>query len=75
MKGDMYLTQSSDDETLKRAECGGAVTSLLKFALESKMVDAVLAVKARDGNRYDGIPVLITDPELVIETAGALHCV
>jgi len=75
MKGDMYLTQSSDDETLKRAECGGAVTSLLKFALESKMVDAVLAVKARDGNRYDGIPVLITDPEAVTETAGSLHCV
>jgi formate dehydrogenase subunit beta len=75
MKGDMYLVRSSDDESLKRAECGGAVTSLLKFALESKMVDAVLAVKARDGDRYDGIPVLITDPEAVIEAAGSLHCV
>lgn len=74
MKGDMYLAQSSDDETLKKAEYGGAVTSLLKFALESKMVDAVLAVKARDGNRYDGIPVLITDPSELIETAGSLHC-
>jgi formate dehydrogenase subunit beta len=75
MKGDMYLVQSSDDEILKKAEYGGAVTSLLKFALESKMVDAVLAVKARDGDRYDGVPVLITDPEAVIETAGSLHCV
>ena len=75
MKGDMYLARSSDDEISKRAECGGVVTSLLKFALESKMVDAVLAVKARDGNRYDGIPMLITDPETVIETAGSLHCV
>jgi formate dehydrogenase subunit beta len=75
MKGDMYLARSSDDEILKKAEYGGAVTSLLKFALESKMVDAVLAVKARDGDRYDGVPVLITDPEAVIETAGSLHCV
>ena len=75
MKGDMYLARSSNDEILKRAEYGGAVTSLLKLALESKMVDAVLAVKARDGNRYDGIPVLITDPGAVIETAGSLHCV
>ena len=75
MKGDMYLAQSSDDEILKKSEHGGAVTSLLKFALESKMVDAVLAVKARDGNRYDGVPMLITDPEAVIETAGSLHCV
>jgi coenzyme F420-reducing hydrogenase beta subunit len=24
---------------------------------------------------YDGIPVLISDPEEVIATAGALHCV
>jgi formate dehydrogenase subunit beta len=75
MRGGMYFAWSSDDEILKRAECGGVVTSLLKFVLESKMVDAVLAVKARDGNRYDGIPVLITDPEAVIETAGSLHCV
>jgi len=75
MKGDMYLARSSDDEIHKKSECGGAVTSLLKFALESKMVDAVLAIKARDGNRYDGIPTLITDPEAVIETAGSLHCV
>jgi formate dehydrogenase subunit beta len=75
MKGDMYLARSSDDEIFEKSECGGAVTSLLKFALESKMVDAVLAVKARDGNRHDGIPVLITDPEAVIETAGSLHCV
>ncbi|MCK4843399.1 MAG: Coenzyme F420 hydrogenase/dehydrogenase, beta subunit C-terminal domain, partial [Dehalococcoidia bacterium] len=74
MKEDMYLARSSDDEISKRAECGGVVTSLLKFALESKMVDAVLAVKARDGNRYDGVPVLITDPEAVIETGGSLHC-
>jgi len=74
MKGDMYLAQSSDDEILKKSEYGGAVTSLLKFALESKMADAVLAVKARDGNRYEGIPVIITDPEAVIETAGSLHC-
>jgi|GEM_PF-4628220 len=32
-------------ELQKKAECGGAVTSLLKYALEKKMVDAVLAIK------------------------------
>jgi len=75
MKGDMCLAWSSDEQIFKRAEYGGAVTALLKFALESRMVDAVLAVKARDGNRYDGVPVLFTEPEKVIETAGSLHCV
>ena len=74
MKGDMVLAWSPDEEVLEKAECGGAVTSLLKFALENKRVDAVLAIKARDGNRYDGIPVLITDPQEVIGAAGALHC-
>lgn len=52
MKGDMYLVQSSDDEILKRAECGGAVTSPLKLiSPQSKIVDDVLAIKARNGNR------------------------
>lgn len=74
MKGDMYIAHSTDKEILEKAEYGGVVTSLLKFALESGKVDAVLTVKARDGNRYDGVPVLITKPEEVIETTGALHC-
>jgi formate dehydrogenase (coenzyme F420) beta subunit len=75
MKGDMYLARSTDEGLLSRGDSGGVVTSLLKFALESRRVDAVAAIKARDGNRYDGIPVLISDPEEVIATAGALHCV
>ena len=73
MSGGMYLAWSADEEILEKAECGGAVTSLLRFALESGQVDAVLATQARDGNRYDGVPVLITDPQDVIGTAGALH--
>jgi len=75
MKGDMYLAWSSDEAILRKAESGGVVTSLLKFALDTKRVDAVVAIKARDGNRYDGIPALISDPEELIATAGSLHCV
>lgn len=74
MKGDMYIARSSDKEILEKAECGGVVTSLLKFALESGRVDSVLTVKARDGGRYDSVPILITDPKELIETAGSLHC-
>ena len=73
MKNDMYIAQCSDGDTAARAENGGAVTSLLKFALETKRVDAVVAVKARDGNRYEGVPVLITEPGDLIECAGSLH--
>lgn len=71
--GGMYIARSSDELILKKSDYGGVVTSLLKYALESKTVDAVVTVKARDGNRYDGIPVLITDPQDVIETVGSLH--
>ena len=74
MKGDMYIARSPDKEILEKAECGGVVTSLLKFALESGTVDSVLTVKARDDDRYDGVPVFITDPKELIETAGSLHC-
>jgi formate dehydrogenase subunit beta len=72
-KGDMYYAWTSDAELAKKAECGGAVTSLLKFALEKKMVDGVFAV-TRGQDIYDAVPVLITDPKEVDKTAGSLHC-
>ena len=46
--------------------CG---TELLKYALESKMVDAVLAVK-RGVDLYDAVPTLITDPKDLDKCAG-----
>ena len=72
-KGDMYYAWASDAEIAKKAECGGAVTSLLKLALEKKMVDAVFGV-TRGQDIYDAVPVLITDPKEVDKTAGSLHC-
>ena len=72
-KADMVLARTADEGVLERAECGGAVTALLQFALESGRVGAVLATRARGGDRYDGIPVVITDPAELVDTAGALH--
>jgi len=74
MKGDMCIARSTDQAIVDKAEHGGVVGTLLKFALENKWADAAMAVEARDGNRYDGIPVLITDPEAVIRSVGSLHC-
>ncbi len=70
---DMYLTWASDQTVCKAGECGGAVTTLLKYALESKMVDGVLAV-TKGADLYDGVPTLFTKPEDVIKSAGSLHC-
>jgi len=72
-KGDMVYAWASDADVQKRGECGGAVTALQKFALESGMVDAVLAVK-KGQDIYDAQPTLITDPADLAETAGSLHC-
>jgi formate dehydrogenase subunit beta len=52
---------------------GGAVTGLLKYALENKIVDAVLAVK-KGVDLYDAVPTIITDPAEIGQTAGSLHC-
>ena len=72
-KGDMLYAWTNDAALAKKAECGGAVTGLLKYALETKMVDAVLAVK-RGVDLYDAVPTVITDPKDLDQTAGSLHC-
>jgi formate dehydrogenase subunit beta len=72
-KGDMLYAWTTDSALLKKAECGGAVTGLLRFALENKIVDAVLAIK-KGADIYDAVPTIVTDPKELDETAGSLHC-
>jgi formate dehydrogenase subunit beta len=72
-KGDMLYAWTTDSDIAAKAECGGAVTSLLKYALENKMVDAVLAIK-KGQDVYDAVPTFITDPKELKNTAGSLHC-
>ncbi|MDD1670125.1 MAG: Coenzyme F420 hydrogenase/dehydrogenase, beta subunit C-terminal domain [Methanomicrobiales archaeon] len=72
-KGEMFYAWSGDKAIQDKGECGGAVTTLLKYALENKIVDAVIAVK-KGADLYDARPVLITDPKDLVNTAGSLHC-
>jgi len=72
-KGDMVYAWSADADLLEKGECGGAVSTLLKYALESGAVDAVFAIK-KGQDIYDAVPTLITDPAEIAETAGSLHC-
>lgn len=74
MSTEMYLAKASDENIRGEGEEGGAVTTLLRYILENGIVGAVLTIKARDGNRYNGIPTLIDDPDDLIDTAGSLHC-
>jgi len=72
-KGDMVYAWTNDQDISKKAECGGAVTTLLKYALENKMVDGVLVIK-KGQDVYDAVPTLVTDPKELKDTAGSLHC-
>jgi formate dehydrogenase subunit beta len=72
-KGDMLYAWTNDAEIKKKAELGGAVTGLWKYALESRAVDAVLAVK-KGKDLYDAQPVIITKSADLKDTAGSLHC-
>jgi len=69
----MVYAWTTNPDIAKVAECGGAVTGLLKYALENKIVDAVLAVK-KGVDLYDAVPTIITDPAEIGQTAGSLHC-
>jgi len=70
-KGDMFYAWTTD--ACINGECGGAVTSLLKYALKNKIVDAVLTVE-KGVDIYDPLPVFITDPADLDKCSGSLHC-
>src|SRR5512136_377556 len=72
-KGDMLYAWTNDADIKKKAELGGAVTALWKYALESKAVDAVYAIR-KGADVYDAQPILITDSKDLAQTAGSLHC-
>src|SRR5574344_1403377 len=70
-KGDMFYAWTNVSDI--KGECGGAVTSILKYLLESKTVDAVLTVQ-KGADVFDAEPVVITDPADLVKSAGSLHC-
>ncbi len=72
-KNQGYYIKSSDDVLKDLGESGGALTTLMKFLLKSKIVDGVLAVK-KGYDIYDAVPVLISDANKLEESAGSLHC-
>ncbi len=72
-KGDLLYAWSKDKAIRDKGETGGTVTALLKYMLESHMVDAVYTMK-KGVDIYDAVPTLITDPKDIVQTAGSIHC-
>ena len=67
------LAKSQNDDIHSAGECGGAVTSILKYLLDENLVDGVLAISPCD-DVYDGIPTFVTDSNDLMKTAGSYHC-
>ena len=67
------LAKSQDADIHSAGECGGAVTSILKYLLDEGLVDGVLALSPQD-DVYDAMPVFITDSQDLMKTAGSYHC-
>ena len=70
---DLFYAYSANDAIKEKGEYGGAVTTIMKYLLEEGIVDAVVAVEEA-ADLYDAKPILITEPEDVIKSAGSLHC-
>lgn len=70
---DMAYAYSANDTIKEKGEYGGAVTTIMKYLLEENIVDAVVAVE-EGWDLYDAKPILITDPDDIIKSAGSLHC-
>ncbi len=72
-KGEMYVGWSTKEDVRKRGGSGGLVTSMLAAALEKKLVDAVVVLKKI--NEFEAVPIITTDVNEVLNSAGSLHSV
>ncbi len=66
-----FISKSKDKNILDIAQDGGTTTTILKYLLENKIVDYVLTIKL--GNNLTPIPVLINNPEKVLECSGSKY--
>lgn len=73
MSSNYVLARSKNDEVLKNAAVGGAVTGIFQYLLDNEIVDGVLVLTAEQ-DIYDGMPTLITDSAQLIDACGSLHC-
>jgi formate dehydrogenase subunit beta len=72
-KGEMYVGWSTKEDVRKRGGSGGLVTSMLAAALDKKLVDAVVVLKKI--NEFEAVPIITSDINEVLNSAGSLHSV
>jgi len=69
----LYMAQSSKPGIQKKAQYGGAVTGILTFALEKKLIDGAILVNYSDSYKLLPEPVLARTKEEIIMCAGSKY--
>ncbi len=65
----LFYVRATDPNLVTAGSCGGVVSALFRYLLETGRIDAVFTVHP-GADLYDAVPVLITDPAEVISAAG-----
>jgi len=66
-----YSVRSKDPDIIKRAQDGGAVSSLLQYALEKKIIDYALVSGFTSQNPWKPAPKIARTKQELVENAGS----
>ncbi len=66
--------QATNEKIKAVCQDGGMVTALLQYLFDKKEIDGAIVVK-KQPNSWDSIPVIVTNFEDVVETAGTKYAV
>jgi len=69
----IHVCEAADEEIRKRAQDGGVVTALLKYAMDKKLIHGAIVSK-RD-ERWRSYPALVTSSEELLEAAGTKYTI
>ncbi|MBC7115087.1 MAG: Coenzyme F420 hydrogenase/dehydrogenase, beta subunit C-terminal domain [Archaeoglobi archaeon] len=69
----IHVCEAADEEIKKRAQDGGVVTALLKYAMDKNLIHG--AVVAKRDEKWKSYPALAMSSEEILESAGTKYTV
>jgi len=69
----IFASRGKDSTLRKRVQDGGTVTALIRYALDTGMLDAVVATGLSDDAPWKPVPVVLTDSSEVSKVAGSKY--
>ena len=69
----LAIAQATNPTILTKAQDGGAVTALLVYALENRIIDAAITSGTSKQDSRKPLPKLATTPQDIIESTGTRY--